>query len=133
MFSFITLVQGIGLAYAAGLNLYAAVAVTGLAVRFGWIENYPTTIEPFGAWKWTLHGAQTGNSDDLGGQYEASNGVCSGVVLLELRVTSGANPFAPSVPGQVPNVIMNRGWLSGSGPGCPTSCGGSFLVNLKRL
>ena len=49
MFSFVTLVQGIGLAYAAGLNLYAAVAVTGLAVRFGWIENYPTTIEPFGA------------------------------------------------------------------------------------
>jgi hypothetical protein len=50
LFSFITLVQGIGLAYAAGLNLYAAVAVTGLAVRFGWIDNYPTTIEPFGAW-----------------------------------------------------------------------------------
>ncbi|MEO7087113.1 MAG: DUF4126 domain-containing protein [Gemmatimonadaceae bacterium] len=50
MFSFITLVQAIGLAYAAGLNLYAAVAVTGLAVRFGWIDNYPTTIEPFGAW-----------------------------------------------------------------------------------
>jgi hypothetical protein len=49
LFSFITLVQGIGLAYAAGLNLYAAVAVTGLAVRFGWIQNYPTTIEPFGA------------------------------------------------------------------------------------
>ena len=48
MFSFITLVQGIGLAYAAGLNLYAAVAVTGLAVRYGWITNVPTTIEPFG-------------------------------------------------------------------------------------
>lgn len=50
MFSFITLVQGIGLAYAAGLNLYAAVAVTGLAVRFGWISNVPTTIETFGDW-----------------------------------------------------------------------------------
>jgi hypothetical protein len=49
MFSFITLVQGIGLAYAAGLNLYAAVAVTGLAVRFGWITNAPTTIESFGS------------------------------------------------------------------------------------
>ena len=48
MFSFITLVQGLGLAYAAGLNLYAAVAVTGLAVRFGWVHNVPTTIEPFG-------------------------------------------------------------------------------------
>ncbi len=48
MFSFITLVQGLGLAYAAGLNLYAAVAVTGLAVRYGWITNVPTTIENFG-------------------------------------------------------------------------------------
>jgi hypothetical protein len=48
VFSFITLVQGLGLAYAAGLNLYAAVAVTGLAVRFGWVHHVPTTIEPFG-------------------------------------------------------------------------------------
>jgi hypothetical protein len=48
VFSFITLVQGIGLAYAAGLNLYATVAFTGLAVRFGWVHNVPTTIEPFG-------------------------------------------------------------------------------------
>jgi hypothetical protein len=46
--SFITLVQGLGLAYAAGMNLYAAVAVTGLAVRFGWVHNVPTTIESFG-------------------------------------------------------------------------------------
>jgi hypothetical protein len=48
VFSLITLVQGLGLAYAAGLNLYAAVAVTGLAVRFGWVHNVPTTIESFG-------------------------------------------------------------------------------------
>src|ERR1043166_5941559 len=48
MFSFLTLLQAIGLAYAAGLNLYAAVAVTGLAVRFGWVHNVPTTIENFG-------------------------------------------------------------------------------------
>lgn len=47
MLSFITLVQGLGLAYAAGLNLYAAVAVTGLAVRFGWISHVPSTIESF--------------------------------------------------------------------------------------
>lgn len=46
--SLITLVQGLGLAYAAGLNLYAAVAVTGLAVRFGWVHNVPTTVESFG-------------------------------------------------------------------------------------
>jgi uncharacterized protein DUF4126 len=48
VFSFLTLVQGLGLAYAAGLNLYAAVAVTGLAVRYGWVQNVPTSIEPFG-------------------------------------------------------------------------------------
>jgi hypothetical protein len=48
LLSFVTLVQGLGLAYAAGLNLYAAVAVTGLAVRFGWISGVPTTIESFG-------------------------------------------------------------------------------------
>jgi len=45
--SFLTLVQGIGLAYAAGVNLYAAVAVTGLAVRFGWVHGVPTTVESF--------------------------------------------------------------------------------------
>jgi hypothetical protein len=48
VFSFLTLVQGLGLAYAAGLNLYAAVAFTGLAVRYGWVHNVPSTIEPFG-------------------------------------------------------------------------------------
>lgn len=48
MFSFITLLQGIGLAYAAGLNLYAAVAVTGIAVRLGWITHVPSTIDALG-------------------------------------------------------------------------------------
>jgi hypothetical protein len=48
VFSFLTLVQGLGLAYAGGLNLYATVAVTGLAIRYGWVHNVPTTIEPFG-------------------------------------------------------------------------------------
>ncbi|HEY9225839.1 MAG TPA: DUF4126 domain-containing protein [Gemmatimonadaceae bacterium] len=43
-----TLVQGIGLAYAAGLNLYAAVAAAGLAIRFDWVHNVPSSIEPLG-------------------------------------------------------------------------------------
>jgi len=47
LLSLITLLQGIGLAYAAGLNLYATVAVTGLAIRLGWVQHVPTTIEPF--------------------------------------------------------------------------------------
>jgi hypothetical protein len=46
MLSLITLVQGLGLAYAAGINLYAAVGVTGLAIRMGWISGVPSTIEP---------------------------------------------------------------------------------------
>ena len=48
MLSFVTLVQGLGLAFAAGLNLYAAVAVTGLAVRLGWISGIPPAIENLG-------------------------------------------------------------------------------------
>ena len=48
MIGFVTLMQALGLAYAAGFNLYATVAVTGLAVRFGWVHNVPTTIEAFG-------------------------------------------------------------------------------------
>lgn len=48
MIGLITLVQGLGLAYAAGLSLYGAVAVTGFAIRFGWVHNVPTTIEPLG-------------------------------------------------------------------------------------
>lgn len=48
MFGFATLVQGLGLAYAAGLSLYGAIAVTGLAVRYGWVHDVPSTIEPLG-------------------------------------------------------------------------------------
>lgn len=48
MYSLISLVQAIGLAYAAGLSLYAAVAVTGLAVRAGWIQRAPDTVQSFG-------------------------------------------------------------------------------------
>jgi Domain of unknown function (DUF4126) len=46
--SLIALVAGIGLAYAAGVSLYATVAVTGLAVRFGWISGTPSTIAALG-------------------------------------------------------------------------------------
>jgi hypothetical protein len=45
----VALLHGIGLAYAAGLNLYAAVAVTGLAVRLGWLESVPSSIAALGS------------------------------------------------------------------------------------
>lgn len=47
MIGFVTLTQALGLAYAAGFNLYATVAVTGLAIRFGWVHGVPTTVEAF--------------------------------------------------------------------------------------
>ncbi|HKN68535.1 MAG TPA: DUF4126 domain-containing protein [Gemmatimonadaceae bacterium] len=36
-----TLAQALGIAYAAGINLYAAVAVVGLAERLGWVGSLP--------------------------------------------------------------------------------------------
>lgn len=47
MLSFVTLAQALGLAFAAGLDLYATVAVAGIAVRLGWVTNVPTTIDAF--------------------------------------------------------------------------------------
>jgi len=47
LIGFVTLMQALGLAYAAGFNLYATVAVTGLAVRFGWVHDVPTTVQAF--------------------------------------------------------------------------------------
>jgi hypothetical protein len=35
----------LGLAIGAGLNLYAAVLVTGLGVRFGWLDNVPPELQ----------------------------------------------------------------------------------------
>jgi hypothetical protein len=46
--SFVTLVQGLGLAYAAGLNVYATIAIVGLAERYDWVQNVPNSLEPFG-------------------------------------------------------------------------------------
>jgi hypothetical protein len=106
-------------------------------------ENIPTSdgactgpiarFAPFGSWTWTLEGTQTSGSQFiLAGEYSATNGVCAGHAQVTLTVSSGANPFAPSAPGQTPNVYMTRSF-GGSGPGCPTSCVGSFVVNLMRL
>lgn len=48
-----TLVQAAGLAYAAGLNVYATVSVLGLASRFGWIGPLPGNLEALGSW-WVI-------------------------------------------------------------------------------
>ncbi|MDQ3169210.1 MAG: DUF4126 domain-containing protein [Acidobacteriota bacterium] len=41
-----TLGRAMGFAFAAGLNLYAAVAILGLAARFGWVQ-LPTQFDVF--------------------------------------------------------------------------------------
>ena len=42
-----TLAQAAGIAYAAGLNLYATVGILGLAARFGWIGPLPGGLSGF--------------------------------------------------------------------------------------
>ena len=41
------LAQAIGIAYTAGLNVYATVAMLGIGVRFGWISNLPGGLSVF--------------------------------------------------------------------------------------
>lgn len=48
-----TLAQAAGVAYAAGLNLYATVGVLGLAVRFGWIGPLPGSLSGLTSW-WVI-------------------------------------------------------------------------------
>ncbi len=47
MNSLTTLIQALGVAYAAGLDLYATVAVVGLADRFGWVSGIPDSLGVF--------------------------------------------------------------------------------------
>jgi len=44
MNSFATLAQALGIAYATGINLYATVAIVGLAERLGWIGPLPGSL-----------------------------------------------------------------------------------------
>lgn len=48
-----TLAQAAGVAYAAGLNLYATVAVLGLSARFGWIGPLPGSLAGVTSW-WVI-------------------------------------------------------------------------------
>jgi hypothetical protein len=48
-----TLVQAAGIAYAAGLNLYATVAIIGLGARFGWISALPGSLMGLSSW-WVI-------------------------------------------------------------------------------
>lgn len=48
-----TLVQAAGVAYAAGLNLYATVGIVGLAARMGWIGPLPGALAGLSSW-WVI-------------------------------------------------------------------------------
>src|SRR5215216_6736188 len=45
MDSLTTLAQALGIAYASGINLYATVALVGIANRIGWIGNLPGSLD----------------------------------------------------------------------------------------
>lgn len=47
------LAQAMGLAYAAGLSVYATVAVSGLAIRAGWVGAPPGGLAALGSW-WVI-------------------------------------------------------------------------------
>ncbi len=47
------LAQSVGVAYAAGLNLYATVGVVGLASRLGWIGPLPGSLSGLSSW-WVI-------------------------------------------------------------------------------
>jgi hypothetical protein len=100
------------------------------------------TFGPVGSWTWspTSPPPQPGRPTVLEGAYNASNGVCRGSVDIRLMgAASGQDVFATAAPGQVPPVVMLRGF-SGAGPigdasagACPSECVGDFVVDLKRL
>lgn len=48
-----TLAQAAGVAYAAGLNLYATVGILGLAARLGWIGPLPGSLSGVTSW-WVI-------------------------------------------------------------------------------
>ncbi len=48
-----TLAQAAGIAYAAGLNLYATVGIVGLAARLGWIGPLPGSLTGLSSW-WVI-------------------------------------------------------------------------------
>jgi hypothetical protein len=53
-----TLAQAAGIAYAAGLNLYATVGIVGLAARLGWIGPLPGSLAGLSSW-WVIITALT--------------------------------------------------------------------------
>lgn len=45
-----TLAQSAGIAYAAGLNLYATISIIGIAAHVGWIQSLPSSLSGLTSW-----------------------------------------------------------------------------------
>jgi len=121
---------GFGFDLSQGLVLHATVAENESDRN---CKVAAPTFEPFNGWTWTLS-SDPGTPDTvLAGAYSASDGACTGLVALTFYVESG-DPLQPSVPGQVPHVVMTR-QFDGSAPDTPTchGCLGNFVVNLHKL
>lgn len=48
-----TLAQSAGIAYAAGLNLYATISIIGIAAHVGWIQSLPSSLSGLTSW-WVI-------------------------------------------------------------------------------
>jgi hypothetical protein len=53
MSAILTLVQSLGVAWAAGISVYATVAVVGLAMKLGWIAHPPPGLDGVAQW-WVI-------------------------------------------------------------------------------
>ncbi len=98
------------------------------------------TVAPFGSWTWTLDGSLIdpmvdGLKEPLAGHYSAVGPACSGSVGLLFNLVSG-DPLQPSVPGQLPHVVLQRAFTpdgSTANAAACRACDGFFVVNLQRL
>ncbi|CAN5518813.1 DUF4126 domain-containing protein [soil metagenome] len=48
-----TLAQSAGIAYAAGLNLYATISIIGIGAHAGWIQSLPSSLSGLTSW-WVI-------------------------------------------------------------------------------
>ena len=92
-------------------------------------------IEPFADWTWTATSwLQPGSAPTvLSGDFNASNGTCTGTTQIEIVAEDG-QPFAAADAGQGP-VVMQRLFIAqgDGGAGCPSRCSDAYLVTLRRL
>jgi hypothetical protein len=142
--------------FVGGLNVPAYPCELGVDVSDG--ETIAATVTDFGAgpdtgcatavpaygpvgdWIWQLRPDQMPPEAFLFGVYTATRSSCVGTV--QVRLSSDNMPFAASVEGQVPHLIMERDFAAdANNPDCPNvptamvdaagnlSCGGYFVVN----